>query len=93
MVLKVSFVYANPEMGGSGWGGVSEGRAGKPGDYHDYNSMLKYPLAITADKCVGNCRSSQGLKQINKKQSPGAMIGSNLVSGAMRNQRKLLPAC
>lgn len=79
--------------GGSGRGGVGEGRAGKLGDYHDYNSMLKYPLAITADKCVRNCRSSQGLKQINKKQSPGAMIGSNLVSGAMRNQRKLLPAC
>lgn len=78
---------------GSGQEGVGEGGAGRPGDYRDYNSMLKYPLAITADKCVGNCRGSQGLKQINKKQGPGAMIGSNLVSGAVRNQRKFLPAC
>lgn len=76
---------------GNGRGGVGEGREGKPGDYHDSNSMLKYPLAITADKCVSNCRGSQGLKQINKNQSPGVMFGSDLVSGAVGNQRKLSP--
>lgn len=73
--------------------GVGEGRTGKPGDYHDCNSLLKYLLALTAEKCVGNCRGSQGLEQINKKQSLGAVFGSDFVSGAVRNQRKLLPAC
>lgn len=91
LVLKVSFVCVNPEMGE--WAGRGWRRQGRNGDYHDCNSMLKYLLALTAEKCVGNCRGSQGLEQINKKQTPGAMFGSDLVSSAVRNQRKPLPAC
>lgn len=74
MVLKVSFVCVNPGAGEWAGKGNGEGGAGKPGDHQDCNSMLKYLLALTAEKCVGNCRASQGLEQINKTQSPGAMF-------------------
>lgn len=73
--------------------GVGEGRTGKPGDYHDCNSLLKYLLALTAEKCVGKCRGSQGLEQIkNRVLEPCLGVISFLVLWETRESFSL-PAC